>query len=419
MSAVVAVLLAAGLGCSPRTPTESKPRPRHGAVDDSGRWNRTAIGFAFEGKPWISHVTTIDFDGDGMDDILACDDQLLAITWIRQSAPGKFEESILVDELPAPVHVEAVDMDGDDDLDLLLACMGEVFPNNEPIGSVILMENLGGLQFRRHVLAERIARVTDVQAGDFDGDGRLDLAVGQFGYHQGEIRWMRNLGDWKFESEILSRLSGTIHVCVADFNNDQALDFVALVSQQWEEIHLFEGDGRGNFTSRILFGSTNEDYGSSGMSLADLNGDGRIDILYTNGDGFAYADPGTRPWHGVQWLENLGTGFFRFHRIATVPGAYSPVGVDLNRDGAMDIVVSSGFNDWENPAAAALLVLMNDGTMGFTQHVIARDPTQLLSCDVGDFDGTGRPSIVAAGFYSYPPYDRMGRIMLWRRSEVP
>ena len=384
-------------------------------VQDTARFSRESIGNPYEGKPWISHVNVVDLDRDGRQDVLACDDKALAIVWLRQTAPGKFTESVLFSALPSPVHVEAVDIDGDGDLDLLVSCMGEVFPNNDKIGSVIILENDGHQQFTQHVIAEHVTRVTDLRAGDFDGDGKLDLAVAQFGYDQGEIRWMRNLGNWQFESHNLLNLSGTINVCVADLNGDRTLDIVAVVSQQWEEIHLFENDGKGNFTDRILFGSTNEDFGSSGLSLCDLNRDGRPDILYTNGDGFAYADPGKRPWHGLQWLENLGSGAFKFHRIGDLPGAYSPVGVDLDGRGVMDIVCTSGFNDWKNPEASALVVFKNDGKMNFTQHVLAHAPIQLVTCAVGDLDGSGRPAIVTGGFYAYPPFDRMDRLTLWRQ----
>jgi hypothetical protein len=382
-------------------------------VEDLGRYSRESIGNPYEGKPWISHVLVVDLDRDGRQDIVACDDKAQAVVWLRQTAPGKFAESTLMAGLPAPVHVEATDIDGDGDLDLLVSCMGEVFPNNEKIGSVIILENDGTQHFTKHVIADHIARVTDIRAADFDGDGKLDLAVAQFGYDQGEIRWMRNLGNWQFESHNLLNLSGTINVCVTDLNGDRTPDIVAIVSQQWEEIHLFENDGKGNFTDRILFGSTNEDFGSSGISLCDLNRDGRPDILYTNGDGFAYADPGKRPWHGLQWLENLGNGAFKFHRIGDLPGAFSPVGVDLEGRGVMDIVCTSGFNDWKNPQAAALVVFKNDGKMNFTLHVLAHDPIQLITCAAGDLDGSGRASIVTGGFYSYPPFDRMDRITLW------
>jgi hypothetical protein len=311
--------------------------------------------------------------------------------------------------------MEAVDMNGTGHLDLLVACMGEVFPNNDKIGSVIILENDGHQNFKKHVIADHIARVTDVQAADFTGSGRLDLAVAQFGYDQGEIRWMRNLGDWKFESHILLSLSGTINVCVADMTGHGHKDIVAVVSQQYEEIYLFENDGNGNFTNKVLFGSTNEDYGSSGISLCDLNHDGRPDILYTNGDGFAYADPGLRPWHGVQWLENLGNGFFKYHRIGNLAGAYSPIGVDLDGNGVMDIVCVSGFNDWRNPKAASLVAFKNDGHQNFTMHVLAHEPIEQITCAAGDLDGTGLPCIVTGGFTAYPPFERMGRLTLWRQ----
>jgi hypothetical protein len=192
-----------------------------------------------------------------------------------------------------------------------------------------------------------------------------------------------------------------------------------LVSQQWEEIYLFKNDGRGEFTTKKIFGSTNQDFGSSGISLCDLNRDGRPDILYTNGDGFGTADAGQRPWHGAQWLENLGGGFFRYHRIGDLAGAFSPVGVDLNGDGAMDVVLVSGFNDWKNPAATALAVFENDGHMNFTLKVLAHAPTQLITCAAADLDGSGRPSIVTGGFYAYPPFDKMGRITRWRPLPKP
>jgi hypothetical protein len=383
---------------------------------DLNRYTRETIGAPFNGKPWITHVAIADLDRDARQDILACDITHNAVVWLRQTAPGEFAESTLMRGLTAPVHVETEDMDGDGDLDLLVACMGDVFPNNDRIGSVIILENDGAQNFIKHVIAEGIARVTDVRAGDFDGDGVLDLAVGQFGYDQGEIRWMRNLGGWQFESKILLNLSGTINVCLADLNGDRTLDIVALVSQQYEEIHLFENDGKGNFTSRIIFGSTNTDFGSSGLSLCDLNRDGRLDLLYTNGDGMDYAEPGRRPWHGLQWLENTGRGNFRYHRIGDMPGAYSPVGADLEGRGVMDIVCVSAYNDWTKPGAAALVVFRNDGRMNFTPHVLAQAPIQLVSCAVGDLDGSGRPAVVAGAFHAYPPFERMGRLTLWRRN---
>jgi len=405
-------------GCGPRTPVLKIAKIAVApAIEDTTAYVSESIGEPLELEPWISHVNVVDLDQDGLPDVVACDDRKNAVVWIRQISRGHFQENVIAEHMNAPVHVEAVDLNHTGHLDLLVACMGEVFPNNDKIGSIVILENDGHQHFRKHVIADHVTRVTDVRAADFNGDGKLDLAVAQFGYIQGEIQWFENVGNWEFKPHNLLNLSGTINVCVADMNGDGSPDIVAVVSQEWEEVYLFENDGHGNFQNKVLFGSTNEDFGSSGISLCDLNRDGRPDILYTNGDGFAYADPGKRPWHGLQWLENLGQGEFRFHRIGDLPGAYSPVGVDLDGKGLIDIVCVSGFNDWKDPQAASLVVFKNDGKMNFTEHILAHQPIQLISCAVGDFDGNGRPCIVAGSYCAYPPFERMGRITLWRKAQ--
>jgi hypothetical protein len=387
------------------------------AIDDLDLFRGTPIGWPVEGHPWIAHLCAVDLDRDGLMDVLVCDAQKNCVTWIRQKSRGAYEEIVVAPDIPAPVHVQPIDMNGDGSLDLLIASMGMIFPNNDKIGTVVILENDGHQHFRSHVVADHIARVTDVQPGDFNHDGLLDLAVGQFGYDQGEVQWMENKGDWRFESHQLLNLSGTIHVCVADYDGNGTPDITALVSQQWEEVYLFANDGAGHFSKKIIWGSTNEDYASSGMTLCDLNHDGKPDLLFSNGDGFGpTTQPGPRPWHGVQWLENAGGGNFRFHRVGTLAGAYSPIGADLDGDGAIDVVAVSAFNEWDKPGAQSLVWYRNDGHQNFTPHVLAYEPTHLLTVAVADMDGSGRPSIVSGAFFSNAPFDHLNRIMLWTRN---
>ncbi len=373
------------------------------------------IGKPSTDRPWITHVNVADLDQDGLKDVLVCDAQTNSIGWIHQTSQGRYQEQDLATELPAPVHVEAVDMDHDNDLDLLLSCMGQVFPNNDLIGSVIILENTGNQKFKRHDIVTNTYRVTDVRAGDLNGDGRLDLAVGKFGYQEGEVTWLESRGDWNFTEHGLSALPGTVNVCIEDLNGDNTPDIVAIISQQYEELHLFENDGEGNFTDRIVFGSTNEDYGSSGISLCDVDQDGVTDILYTNGDGFDYAEPGARPWHGVQWLENDGAGNFEYHRIADFAGAYSPVGTDLDLDGDIDILCVSGFNDWDNPRAVSITAYINDGLQRFTPEVLALKPTHLVSVVAADLEGDAYPEFVTGGFLAYPPWGKVSRVRIWNK----
>ncbi len=378
-------------------------------------YNPEPVGRSFEGQPWISHIATIDLDQDGRLDVVGCEAKDDEVFWLRQSAEGSFEELTLAEKMNGPVHVDAVDMDKDGDLDLLIASMSVIFPNNDRIGFVYILENDGKQTFKRHTILENVMRVSDVRAGDFNGDGELDLAVGQFGYDQGRILWLERTGLWKFKSHDLLDLSGTVHVCVADYDGDGDEDIAAQVSQQWEEIHLFLNDGRGNFTGKTIFGSTNEDFASSGMSLGDLNQDGRPDLLFTNGDGFGPTPlPGSRPWHGVQWLENLGSGNFEYRRLGYLPGAYSPVQCDLDQDGNMDVLAASCFNDWFQPKHESLMWFRNNGDMTFSPRILAYEPTHLLTLAVDVFDDSGKPWIVSGAFHAWPPYEKMTRLSIWK-----
>ena len=371
------------------------------------------VGFPSTDPPRIASLQIVDLDKDGLPDILVADMLANRVGWIRQFPRGVYTERWISPVLPAPAHVSVVDIDGDGDLDVLVACMGQLFPSNDKIGSVVILENDGKQNFTPHTIVDHIARVTDVRAADFNGDGRLDLVVGEFGYDDGETRWMENLGNWQFRSHILQSLSGVIHTIPADVNNDGKMDIVSLVSQEWEEIYVFENDGHGNFKSHLVWGSTNEDYGSSGIRLVDLNRDGLVDILYTNGDAFDYLPPRPRPWHSVQWLENRGNFKFEHHAIGNFPGASAAVAVDLNGDGNLDIAAVSCYNFWERPDSQSIIWFENDGKMNFTEHEISHSPTHLISLEAADMNGDGKPDLISVRMDVYQPFTNDGRVVLW------
>ncbi len=387
---------------------------------DLDRYFGQAIGKELDDVPWIAHVRAIDLNQDGLMDVIGCEAKDDEVIWLRQDAKGNFQEVLLASDMQAPVHAEAFDLDEDGDLDILVSCMNIVFPYNDKVGALIALENDGDENFEKRVLLEGVERVTDARAQDMDGDGDLDLIVGQFGYDQGEIRWMKKTGHWEYESQSLLHLSGLINVCVTDFNNDGHPDIAALFSQQWEEIHLFANDGKGNFEDKIIWGSVNHDFATSGMTEADLNQDGLPDLVFTNGDGFGPTlKPGPRPWHGVQWLKNTGNGNFEYSRIGSLAGAYSPVASDIDNDGDQDILCVSGFNDWNNPSAESLVWFRNDEESHFTKITLAYEPIQLLTIDFVDFDGDGIGEIISGGFPNMPPYDRSSRFTIWKETPNP
>jgi hypothetical protein len=224
---------------------------------------------------------------------------------------------------------------------------------------------------------------------------------------------MENLGNGEFKTHMLQNLSGPINVEIVDIDEDGDLDLITLVSQEWEEIYAYINDGTGSFRMQLLWGSDNEDFGSSGISLYDLNLDGKLDILYANGDAFDYIPPQGKPWHGVQWFENKGNLDFEYHRICDLVGAYSLRPADVDMDGDLDLFAVSAFNLWEDPKAQSFIWLENVGDMEYVKRDITNDPTHLIVMEPGDFNRDGLMDFVTGGMYPYPPFDRMSRVSLW------
>ena len=381
-------------------------------VMTASAFERMIIGPGPNYRPAITNVSLHDLDRDGRQDVIVCDAQRNCVFWYRQTQSGSWQESVILSDVPAPASATVVDVNQDGDLDVLVSVLGNLFPDDGVIGSIVLVEQEDGV-FRSRTILDDVRRVADVQPADFDEDGDIDFAVAVFGYARGAVLWLENLGNGTFRDHELYRAAGAIHVPVGDFDGDGDIDITTVISQFDEEVWGFENDGKGSFQARRLRFTHNFDIGSAGLIATDLDTDGDLDLLWPVGDNLEDRHGYPQPYHGCLWLENRGEWNFQVKRIATFPGTYAADAADLDGDGDQDVVLVSLVNHWDDSRAASVVWLENDGTQHFTKHRLDTAPTALITTDCGDLNGDGKIDIVAGGMHTFPPFERLGRVTAW------
>jgi hypothetical protein len=363
-------------------------------------------------SPAISNVNLVHlFDARRLD-VLACDmygGQVMVLRPYEKSPACQVLYRTGPDKQFNPAHAEVVDLDGDGIKDILVANLGSFGPVDRFVGSVVWLRGKGDGSFTPVTLLENVGRVADVQAANFRGTGKLDLVVAVFGWqHTGEVLFLENqTTDWahpKFEPHVLDTRHGAIHVPVADLNGDGKPDFVALISQEHETVVAFLNEGDGKFRKKPLYTGPHPAYGSSGIELVDLDGDGNLDVLYTNGD--VLDKPYLlKPYHTVQWLRNPGNGQFPWehHPLTPMYGVHRAIAADFTGSGRKDILAVSflpadGFPQRKQLKLDSIIYLERGEGEKITRYSLENGTCDHVSCAAGDIYGTGRADMVTGTF---------------------
>ncbi len=359
--------------------------------------------------PAVSNVNLVHLFDKGKLDLLACDLRAGLVLALRPYAPQPAWQ--VLGTVANPAHAEVVDLDGDGLKDILVANLGSAEPTDRLCGSVVWLRGTRDGRFTPVTLLEGIGRVADVQAADFRGVGKLDLVVAVFGWREtGEVLYLENqTTDWshpKFVTHVLDQRHGAIHVPVGDLNGDGRPDFVALISQEHEVVVAYLNEGGGRFRKETIYAAPHPAYGSTGIQLVDMNGDGKVDVLYTNGDSF---DPPhiLRPYQSVQWLENTGRFPFVHHPIGTLYGVHRAIAADFRGRGRPDVVAVSYlpaelYAERRGQALDAVVYFEQQEPGRFVRHVLETGTCDHATCAVGDIFGTGSLHIVTGNLVKTP-----------------
>jgi hypothetical protein len=211
--------------------------------------------------------------------------------------------------------------------------------------------------------------------GDFNGDGRLDLAVSNGGPSPSvSVRLGQGDGTFQAAQSVGAVGRGPFAVAVGDFNGDAKPD-LATANYYDDNVTVLLGNGDGTFQPPSSFGVG---VNPSALAAGDFNGDGKLDLVVV-GDGSGVT---------VSVLLGNGDGTFQVAQTVATGDFAGAVAVgDFNGDGKLDLAVP------QNSTSAPVWVLLGngDGTFQVAQTVAVGDTPGAVV--VGDFNGDGKPDL--------------------------
>jgi hypothetical protein len=272
-------------------------------------------------------LTSADFNGDGIPDVAVLDTNGSGktVAVLLGNGDGTLRQLASYNTGLGCVWVATGDFNGDGKIDLA------VVDQTDDSFSILLGNGDG--TFQKHVDTSLSARPSFVIVGDFNQDGKADLAIPESGNN---VAILLGNGDGTFSAPLLLNVGNDPNqVAAGDFNGDGILDLSVTLADA-SAIAIAAGNGDGTFGTSQNYTTTSP---AAGIVLGDFDGDGILDVAVTE-------IPSSGPSASIGILRGNGDGTFKKALNALPSGALTEIGSyvaagDFNRDGRLDLVAGS------------------------------------------------------------------------------
>jgi hypothetical protein len=326
-------------------------------------------------------VVSLDVNGDGKPDLAVAGGygvlSYYSLTTLINQGDGTFPSPSTYPVLQFPYSATIGDFNGDGYVDIVTTSVTQT-------GGVSVLLGKGDGTFQAHVDSPTEQSPYAIMAGDFNGDGKLDLVVADSTPTSQLLSTLIGNGDGTFQNNISQIVPSSLgSLAVGDFNGDGKLD-VAAVSYNTSTVSIFLGHGDGTFAAPVQYptGPMLLSPPYHNVLVGDFNGDGKLDLAIATDNGIAV-------------LLGSGNGTFQpFNLIPSLspsdPGDELLALADFNSDGKLDVAKAT------QSGIINVAMGNGDGTFQQEQAFQTPSILNTESVVVGDFNGDGKPDLAFA-----------------------